>query len=1051
MRQEFSSPSYRIRRAVARGVLALAMLCPWTHGQQVRLNGPNPQVSGQLMNRNGGTGVDTSAATGCPKVVAGTWTFSAANCGGGSPTGTNLRIAGFSNAGGLTNFNFYTDSTYSDLLQVRYATARSLNQQLNSDFYRTGGTSNDGIANTLASTDCTSLACLVTVPPTSTSTELMPTTSLGPVSNGTKVMDYRSGLGLFIQNPINPDGNSSARPETMYVTKALASTNLFPNYQHYGFEADYLTGGNDSYVGCSGCMFKSNYTGDAALIFFHTNGQEIEHTSQSYFLGFGDHVPGNYIHALVGGGGGNNAGEGSHTGAVQFGELTSLQLATCTSCTTGGTTATVSFPGSPTHPLIGDDMWMQDWTLAVASSTTGCYLGTGDVSGTPLPYVNVIGTSCFGQSWAGLATTAFVGSGPGIGAVGTATVTLSSTSLPSGFSSTTTGIGTVGTTGVACVADSGNEGQIIPDYFETATFTVLSSTTLSVTFTHPHANPPVLMVGGPCGHELVANQNVSNHTPSTIPTNGTPMQSVAIMGYVGNVLYLGDYARGTSVGTNGNESEVFYQASTITSATRTSNVTTVVTPDTNGVYAGLPMVISGVSGTGFNATVSGACGSGGVCQLSANSFTYPNTGADGTGAGGTATINLAGFTDVPAVKMRQVMDTATQKIGGVLTLYPNTTALANGHSLVAAMATQDINGTSGWTIYSQMTPRPDGITSGGDGITVTGRPGPTMSGGYIVNINAPLGTYVDDGGTKKLPDAAYRAGSNYQWVGRYVMGAMGGLYFYCPYYGCSTWRNSPVLFQIQNGAGNDSTMTYNLASRALTWSDGFTAQTVKSLGLLTGTGLNLGAQSLGYPGAFGGAPALYTTGGTVPFPLVFDSAIMPANGGLFLLSAAHAINGSIDTSLQRIGAGVMAIGNGGTGDYSGGLKLTNLYLAALGTSTSPVCPNGTGGALTTTGCVGSTPGASCVTSASPAACGSSRYGLVAIPVAGTTLVINDTAVTATGVIELTPDVSTASALGVACSSGLNYTVTARSPGVSFTVTSNATSTNYGCFNYEIPN
>jgi hypothetical protein len=47
--------------------------------QQINLK---TQVTGVLQPANGGTGIDSSGATGCPRVVAGVWTISNTNCGG---------------------------------------------------------------------------------------------------------------------------------------------------------------------------------------------------------------------------------------------------------------------------------------------------------------------------------------------------------------------------------------------------------------------------------------------------------------------------------------------------------------------------------------------------------------------------------------------------------------------------------------------------------------------------------------------------------------------------------------------------------------------------------------------------------------------------------------------------------------------------------------------------------------------------------------------------------------------------------------------------------
>lgn len=65
-------------------IIALLCVIVGSAGAQVNLNTsiPAPQVKGIVQPINGGFGLDSSAANGCPKVSGGVWTISAANCGG---------------------------------------------------------------------------------------------------------------------------------------------------------------------------------------------------------------------------------------------------------------------------------------------------------------------------------------------------------------------------------------------------------------------------------------------------------------------------------------------------------------------------------------------------------------------------------------------------------------------------------------------------------------------------------------------------------------------------------------------------------------------------------------------------------------------------------------------------------------------------------------------------------------------------------------------------------------------------------------------------------
>lgn len=102
--------------------------------------------------------------------------------------------------------------------------------------------------------------------------------------------------------------------------------------------------------------------------------------------------------------------------------------------------------------------------------------------------------------------------------------------------------------------------------------------------------------------------------------------------------------------------------------------------------------------------------------------------------------------------------------------------------------------------------------------------------------------------------------------------------------------------------------------------------------------------------------------------------------------------------------------------------------------------------------------ANCANAASPAVCGSAAAGAVAIPTGVTSiaLTVNTTAITANSRITLTPDDSLTIA-ATTCNSTLatlvgGLAVTARSAGVSFTVTYNGTiATNPLCVSYTIEN
>lgn len=95
----------------------------------------------------------------------------------------------------------------------------------------------------------------------------------------------------------------------------------------------------------------------------------------------------------------------------------------------------------------------------------------------------------------------------------------------------------------------------------------------------------------------------------------------------------------------------------------------------------------------------------------------------------------------------------------------------------------------------------------------------------------------------------------------------------------------------------------------------------------------------------------------------------------------------------------------------------------------------------------------CSSAASPAVCGGSPSGSVAVPASGTTLVVDTSAVTANSQIQLTFDSSLGSRLGATCNTAIQQpTVSARTAGISFTITLPTTvATNPVCMSYTIIN
>lgn len=134
-----------------------------------------------------------------------------------------------------------------------------------------------------------------------------------------------------------------------------------------------------------------------------------------------------------------------------------------------------------------------------------------------------------------------------------------------------------------------------------------------------------------------------------------------------------------------------------------------------------------------------------------------------------------------------------------------------------------------------------------------------------------------------------------------------------------------------------------------------------------------------------------------------------------------------DAGISRLAAASLAVGNGTQGDVTG---------------------KWTAGTYAT--------GTNCSNAASPATCGSAAAGVVAVPTGATpTLQINTSAVTSTSRIFLEIDESStiaATTCNTTLSTLVQPVVTARNPGVSFTIQINATlAVNPACVSYNIIN
>jgi hypothetical protein len=96
----------------------------------------------------------------------------------------------------------------------------------------------------------------------------------------------------------------------------------------------------------------------------------------------------------------------------------------------------------------------------------------------------------------------------------------------------------------------------------------------------------------------------------------------------------------------------------------------------------------------------------------------------------------------------------------------------------------------------------------------------------------------------------------------------------------------------------------------------------------------------------------------------------------------------------------------------------------------------------------------CVSAASPASCGYTASGIVALPAGSNTLTINAPFVSSTSRILVNEDMTLGSQLGVTCNTlgGRTYSITSKTSGTSFNITANAApTTNPACLVFHFEN
>ncbi len=730
---------------------------------------------------------------------------------------------------------------------------------LNGDLYASqyvSGAGNNGIANALASTECTN-GCTVDVEPTYNSFELANSSAM---PSATKVVDQRGGTSVVTAvNPLAPQAtaNSGAGITEVETLSGPQLQSLRPGAVGVSAEAltlttRGLTGGSNQFP--QGIeqppYFKSTYGVLQMEGIYNTQGQHVQTSNDVYCYAVGDCLAGGQF--IYSSGGYRDEGdEGAHPFDLTISEDQRVFEGSCASgCTTGSSTLTVTSTASAGTE--GDGRFLIDTnpskvlsagTLIGGSKTI---FGIASFSGTSFPVSIFLST-------AQAATSQTSNLAPG-----TVTLPIATSAVPSGFATSTAAL--PATSGVACVADVSDTPN-----FETANYTVVDATHLQLSLNKVHATGTAIAVGGLCGYGMEQKVDTSNGIRQVFPVLGS--LSATSLYYADAAMPIVGY-RGA-----GSTSGYLNVSLAVASIARTGNVVTVTTSgnlpyDVNG----LTLAVSGVADSSYN-------GSYVVSTIGSNTLTYASTGANGTSSGGSITFITGNYALYPMAEVLSVLDTATNQVDGAFTLAANTVPWATGDTVEEPHYFKQLTNADVEQI-TQYVPRPIQYASAGK--TYEGLVGAGLRGWAVANTT-PLTSYIGAGGTYTTPDDAYEV--NGAWSNDFEVdaGVNAIIRAHCNLNTCSRWDSNYKLFDLDGALSEDalayfpqsSTAQWQLHGTAYTFSPtAFTAGTI-NVGTLNATTLN-GAIT---GGAIDGATIGATTPAAGHFTTLSASTPIPTSSG----------------------------------------------------------------------------------------------------------------------------------------------------------------------------
>lgn len=635
----------------------------------------------------------------------------------------------------------------------------ALNGALYANGFQNGG-GNNGIANALSG--CGS-GCTVVADPSYSPQEPV---VIPQIPNGGHVVDLRQGAR--VETFVNPQTRGS-------VAETLNTIHTGGGGLALSVAETAMTGGSNQLPGGieNAPYGKSTYGVLAQTGNYYTAGQHVQDQHVINCFAVGDCLQGSYI-LTHSGGYRDEADEGAHPFDLDVTEDVRVFQGTCsTGCTTGSTSLFVTATaGGGTQ---GEGRFLIDKNPSKTISTGqivsagGSFLATVNFTGTNFP------ASVFLET-AASATSQATNIAPG-----KVTLPIMTSGVPPGVSVSTSDLPSP--TGVACVADTMSAGRF-PN-FETANYTVVDATHITLTLNKVHGPGAAIGVGGMCGYGIEQTADTQGSLRQIFPIVGT--QSPTSLYYASSAApLLGNHEYASTSGFQNISEQV-------SSISRKGNVVTATFTENFPIdVTGLTMTMSGVADASYN-------GSFQVTATASNQVTYSNAGPDGTSSGGTISFLNGGYTLYPMAEVLSVYNANTKQVDGQLTLMANTVQWASGDPLeephfYMMLTYPDTE------FVAQYIPRPIQYTSAGK--QYQGQVGPGMRGWEIQN-SVPASNYVGGGGTHELPDDAYVAAGPWNTDFEVDAGTQSIIRAHCNIHGCKRWNSGYALFALDSAGGQD--------------------------------------------------------------------------------------------------------------------------------------------------------------------------------------------------------------------------------------------------------